>query len=66
MKQMKAITKIIGDLIKGIIGKDNNRFFAILLFIALMFALWIVYQQGGHQNPASAVRLNQQIKSAFK
>lgn len=40
MKNFKEIGKLVLDFV----GSDNNRFFALLLFTALMFALWIIYK----------------------
>ena len=46
---MKTIN-LIGEFIIRLIGRDNGRFYGLLLFIALMFALWLLYQKGGPQH----------------
>ena len=63
---MKNVIKPIGDLIAKIIGDDNNRFFALLLFIALMFALWLNYQRDRSQHSDSESRPYQEITSGLK
>lgn len=40
---MKTLETIVRNIVT-LIGKDNNRFYGLLLFLALMFTLWIIYQ----------------------
>jgi hypothetical protein len=53
MNIMKALI-IIREILSVIIGKDdkeNNRFHAFLLFVALMFAIWVIYPTTEKHSP---------------
>ncbi|MDB6019820.1 MAG: hypothetical protein JWR19_4309 [Pedosphaera sp.] len=60
------MTKHITDLIVKIIGKDNNRFYGLLLFIALMFALWALSQRDAPQRVNPNVTPNREAIAGFK
>jgi hypothetical protein len=51
---MKTLETIVRSITK-IIGRDNNRFYGLLLFLALMFTLWIIYQNNQMERPTRAV-----------
>jgi len=62
---MKTI-KLVGELLNYVIGRDNNRFYAILLFLALMFTLWVLRQVVTNQQPNAANRPKIELSSGFK
>ncbi len=66
-KKIIDLIKAVMDFLAKIVGPSNERFFGLLLFLALMFTLWVLYTRGlppeSHQQdgpkPQQSTRIEQ-------